>query len=213
MSPTRSVRLISRTVDRRHGRSRAQHEAYLLLPARRHDDCKTTRKIRDPRVTKNYFRAHIAIMNPSHPDKRHASRAGCRAALQVPFATKAIAIIRAATRPSAVLKKCILEGGRHSVRATDGVRCTVSRAPASTSIVGIQFTIRRAMRLIMPRRPIGLLCCASRTAAPAGQALSDYVKFRLHQGKGGTDGASSSSAVASMIGFRYLCAADHQTLG
>lgn len=82
MSPTRSVRLISRTVDRRHGRSRAQHEAYLLLPARRHDDCKTTRKISDPRVTKNYFRAHIAIMNPSHPDKRHASRAGCRAALQ-----------------------------------------------------------------------------------------------------------------------------------
>lgn len=27
------------------------------------------------------------------------------------------------------------------------------------------FTIRRAKRLIMPRRPIGLLCCASRMAA------------------------------------------------
>lgn len=47
---------------------------------------KTTRKTRDPRMTKNYFRAHIAIMNPSHPGQTARVAGGCRAALQVPFA-------------------------------------------------------------------------------------------------------------------------------
>lgn len=62
---------------------------------------KTTKKIRDRGMTKNYFRIHFAIMKPLTLGPDDARRAQYGATLQVPFAEpKAIPIIRAETRPS-----------------------------------------------------------------------------------------------------------------